>query len=239
MTAGTPDHEPSEPRIAVIVMTYGLRRSLADAVRSAQRQDTPAEIVVVHSGDGDAAAHLREAGINVRVLRSDQRLLPGATRNAGIAATRAPVVSFLADDCIAKPGALRERLKAHDSGARSVASALLCHEPSNPCALAAHLSLYTRRMPRAAPEVALKYGASYARTLFDEAGLFREDIESGEDTEFHQRLHEADKPIWRPEVRTTHRGVDTLGAFFSSQYAANLSARALQAIDGGGYVRAG
>jgi glycosyltransferase involved in cell wall biosynthesis len=199
-------------------MSCGLRESLADAVRSVQRQDVPAELVVIHSGNGDVADYFRRAAINVRVVRSEKRLLPGATRNAGIAATSAPIVSFLADDCVAEPGALRERLKAHDDGARAVASALLCHRPRNPCALAAHLSLYARRMPRAAPAVALRYGASYARALFSEIGLFREDMESGEDTEFHQRLSAADKPIWRPEVRTTHIGADTLGGLLNSQY---------------------
>ncbi len=218
MAVAVPDVGSPEPRIAVIVMSCGLRGSLADAVRSVQRQDIPAEIVVVHSGEGDVCKYLQEAGIDVRVVRSEKRLLPGATRNVGIGATKAPIVSFLADDCVAEPGALRERLAAHDTGARAVASALLCHLPHNPCALAAHLSLYARRMPRAAPAVALRYGASYARTLFDEIGLFLEDMESGEDTEFHQRLSPADEPIWRPEVRTTHIGADTLGNLLQSQY---------------------
>ena len=217
MTAGDPD-ESRAPRIAVVVMSYGLRRSLASAVRSVQNQDEPAEIVVVHSGDGDIDAYFRQSAIDVRIVRSSTRLLPGATRNAGIAATQAPVVAFLADDCRAEPGALRERLKAHDAGARAVASALLCHKPHNPCALAAHLSLYVRRMPRAAPDIALTYGSSYDRALFSEHGLFREDMESGEDTEFNKRLGRAHGPIWRPAVRTVHIGADTLGDYFAGQF---------------------
>ncbi|MCX7356740.1 MAG: glycosyltransferase [Alphaproteobacteria bacterium] len=231
MTIGDTENERQEPRIAVVIMSYGPRASLANAVRSVQNQDAIAEIVVVHSGEGDAATLLRDAQIEVRVIHSDKRLLPGATRNAGIAATRAPIISFLADDCIAELGALRERLKAHDDGARAVSSALLCHQPRNPCALAAHLSLYARRMPRAAPALSLRYGASYARDLFDEIGLFREDMESGEDTEFHQRLSEADQPIWRPEVQTTHLGVDTFGDLLTSQFArGRRMARAWAAI---------
>ncbi|MEZ5955778.1 MAG: glycosyltransferase [Hyphomonadaceae bacterium] len=218
MSAVYPDDNSSAPRIAAVVLSFGPRPTLADAIRSLQAQDVPAEIVVVHSGDGDVRDYLKDAGIQVRVVQSAQRLLPGATRNAGITATQAPIVSFLADDCLAEPGALRERLRAHDAGARAVASALLCHQPRNPCALAAHLSLYARRMPRADPTVALTYGASYARELFDEVGFFREDVESGEDTEFHQRLSEADKPIWRPEVHTTHAGVSTLPTLISSQF---------------------
>lgn len=218
MTAGAATHDRLKPRIAVVVMSFGLRQSLASAVRSIQNQDEPAEIVVVHSGDGDAATYFQNAGIDVRLIHSSTRLLPGATRNAGIAATSAPVVAFLADDCLAEPGWLRERLKAHDAGAHAVASALLCHKPNNPCALAAHLSLYVRRMPRAEPAVALTYGVSYARDLFDKHGLFREDLESGEDTEFNKRLGRAGKPMWRPEVRTVHIGADTLSGYFSSQF---------------------
>ncbi|MBL8548211.1 MAG: glycosyltransferase family 2 protein [Hyphomonadaceae bacterium] len=217
MTAGDPD-ENRAPRIAVVVMSYGLRPSLASAVRSVQDQDEPVEIVVVHSGEGDVADYFRQAAIDVRVAHSSARLLPGATRNAGIAATRAPVIAFLADDCLAEPGWVRERLQAHDAGARAVASALLCHKPNNPCALAAHLSLYVRRMPRAAPDVALTYGVSYAREVFETHGLFREDMESGEDTEFNKRLGRASKPLWCPNVRTVHIGADTLSGYISGQF---------------------
>lgn len=218
MTAEAANRDKHALRIAVVVMSYGLRRSLASAVRSVQDQDEPAEIVVVHSGDGDVLDHFRQSAVDVRVVQSSTRLLPGATRNAGITATQAPVVAFLADDCLAEPGWLRERLKAHDAGPRAVASALLCHKPNNPCALAAHLSLYVRRMPRAAPDVALTYGVSYARDLFDVHGLFREDMESGEDTEFNKRLGSTGKPMWCPTVRTIHIGADTLSSYFMGQF---------------------
>lgn len=203
--------------IAVVVMAYGLRPTLAAAVASIVNQQPAAEVVVVHSGAGDARETLDRAGLDVRVIRSETRLFPGAARNAGIAATRAPIVAFLADDCIAQPGWLQARLAAHQGGAASVASALLCHQPSNLVALAAHLSLYTRRLPGAAPDLALRYGASYVRALFDRYGLFREDMEGGEDTEFHMRLQQAEQPIWRPEVQTVHTGAETMGEFLRTQ----------------------
>jgi glycosyltransferase involved in cell wall biosynthesis len=199
-------------------MSYHGRATLPAAVRSLLAQDVSAEILVVHSGDGDIEAQLATAGLHVRVIRSEQRLFPGGARNLGIASTRAPYVAFLADDCLAEPGWLRERLRAHAEGRSAVASALLCHKPANAVALAAHLSLFVRRMPRVTPDMALAYGASYARTLFDHYGLFRDDLESGEDTEFHARLDPADKPAWRPEVRTVHCGAETFSGFFSSQY---------------------
>lgn len=205
------------PDMAVVVMAYGLRPTLPAAVRSVQSQAPAAEVVVVHSGPGDVAGLLEDAGVSVRLIRSEARLLPGGARNAGIVATTAPWIAFLADDCIAEPGWISRRLAAHREGHGAVASALLCHAPGNPVALAAHLSLFVRRMPHLPGHEVLLYGVSYARALFDRYGLFREDIEGGEDTEFNGRLTGADRPVWRPEVLTTHCGVTHLGPFLAGQ----------------------
>lgn len=207
----------ADKALAVVVLSYGPRRSLGDAVRSLLRQDTPAEIVVIHSGGGDVRGALAFAGDAIRIIETPQRLLPGGARNLGIASTRAPYVAFLADDCVAGEGWVRQRLAAHRAGARAVSSALACHKPADPVALAAHLSLYVRRMPRTEAHVALRYGVSYDRGVFAHYGAFREDLESGEDTEFNQRLAPEDAPVWAPDVVTVHRGADTLGTFFRSQ----------------------
>ncbi len=209
----------AQAAIAVIVLSYGVRATLGDAVRSLQNQDVPAEIVVVHSGAGSVRERLAAEGLAPRVIEVSERLFAGGARNVGIAETTAPVVAFLADDCSAEPGWLQNRVRAHREGHASVASALLCHKPTSPVALAAHLSLFVRRMPRANPGVALKYGASYERALFERYGPFREDMEGGEDTEFHQRLDAADKPVWRPDVRTVHKGATTLSGFLKGQFA--------------------
>lgn len=216
--SGPAANTQTRSEIAVVVISYGERSTLIDAVRSLHRQDVEAEIVVVHSGVGDIEARLANAGLEVPVVASAERLFPGGARNLGIAATSAPYVAFLADDCIAESGWLRERLRLHCEGAPAVASALLCHRPNDPVAMAAHLSLYVRRMPRTHPSVALTYGASYARALFDKYGLFRNDLESGEDTEFHQRLEKADQPLWQPQIRTVHMGEETLASFLFGQY---------------------
>jgi hypothetical protein len=84
-------------------------------------------------------------------------------------------------------------------------------------ALAAHLSLYFRRMPRVNPYAALRYGVSYDRALFDRYGLFDEGLESGEDTQFNQRLAPDETAVWAPDVITAHRGPETLGAFLRTQ----------------------
>lgn len=196
---------PSGKPIAAIVLSVRAAPELVDAVRSLLGQSEKPEIVVVNSGGGDASALLRREGIDVPVIESIPLLHPGAARNRGIAATTAPVVAFLAQDCLAAPGWTASRLAAHRAGRSAVGSALVHDRPGNPVACAAHLFLYFRRLPGTPASEALAYGASYDRVLFDRYGLFREDLRTGEDTEFHARLPLQLRPAWEPSIRTIHR----------------------------------
>ncbi|MDQ7744203.1 glycosyltransferase [Hydrogenophaga pseudoflava] len=214
--------EPTDPNsggdLCTVVLSHKAPATLVDAVRSLLAQQDARDILVVNSGGGGAAAALKQAGIPVRVIEHDARLYPGGARNMGVAATTHRYVAFLACDCLASPGWVSERLAAHKEGHAAVASALLCHRPRHPVALAAHLTLFCRRMPRVAPVLAQCYGASYERRLFEEHGCFRDDIEGGEDTDFHRRLPDDQRPVWRPGVRTIHRGPSSLTGFLVDQY---------------------
>jgi glycosyltransferase involved in cell wall biosynthesis len=199
-------------------MAYQAPTSLVPAVLSILKQVPRPEIVVINSGGGNAQQLLTDAKIDLKVIESPHRLLPGGTRNLGIHATQARYVAFLAADCTAETGWIAERLKVHHQGHSSVASALLCHEPKNSIALAAHLSLFFRRMPRTPANIALAYGGSYDRRLFSTYGFFREDMRGGEDTEFHMRLSADEQPKWSPQIQTVHFGTSSWLQFFSDQF---------------------
>jgi len=212
MTAAAP------PEIAVVVISFGPRATLVDAVRSVLAQDVPQEVVVVHSGPGDPRPALAAAGFDVAVIRSETPLLVGGARNAGIAHTSAPIVAFLADDCTAGAGWSRERIAAHQAGADAVASCLVSHRPTHTTSLAVHMSLFMRRMPGMPEEEALRYGVSYRRSLLERYGGFREDMRIGEDTEFNSRLHAASPILWTPAVVTAHHGHERLLPALVDQY---------------------
>jgi len=219
MTKGTtpPDDEPAEIRLACVVMGLGNPASLVDAVRSLQSQDLPVEIVVVNSGGGHPVERLRAAGIEVKVVHRPDVLYPGAVRNLGIAATTAPFVSFLAADCQAEPGWVRARLERHLAGLPAVSSSVTPARPRNLWSWVSYLNLFALRMPGVPPETALHYGVSYERGLFARFGLFEENLRSGEDSEFNQRL----KGIpfaWTPEVRSAHLHPTTLASLLRDQY---------------------
>lgn len=219
------------PELAVVVIGLRAPAELADAIASLQSQGTALEIVVVNSGGGDAAALLEHRGIAVPVVERADVTFPGAARNLGIVATRARWVAFLESDCRAGPGWAEARLAAHRGGAAAVATALLNSAPRSIIAWASHLSLHVRRLPGTPPALALTYGASYDRALFERYGMFREDLRTGEDTEFHERLPPGDRPFWVPAVRTVHRTPTRLGWLLADQFArGRLSARAWRSL---------
>lgn len=183
-------------------MSLGDEPGLIDAVRSVASSSS-AEILVVNSGGGRPLARLEEAGFRVPVVSVDRRLSPGAARNIGLHETRAPIVAFLAADCVAGEGWIERRLRRHrDSDA--VASAIEPYGRPNLVARAYHMYRFGRRLAETPEESRQLYGVSYRRVLFERYGLFREDVWVGEDTEFNERIGE--RPItWAPEVVTYHR----------------------------------
>lgn len=206
----------TQPELAVVVLSVGAPAELRTAVESLLGQTEALEIVVVNSGGGDASAVLPN-GINV--INIPELLWPGAARNVGINATRAPWVAFLASDLIAAPDWATQRLALHRGGRKSVASAIGNGQRGNLFAWASHAALHVRRMPGIAKRKAHRYGASYARGLFEHYGLFREDLRIGEDTEFHRRMRRRDRPTWAPKVVASHHYPTSLAGMVADQLA--------------------
>ena len=216
--AAVSTHVPEDARLSCVVLDLGGQPSLAAAVRSLASQGRAAEIVVVSSGGGSAPRIVAETGVESTVITSRQRLLPGAARNVGLAASHASHVAFLAGDCVAEAGWVAGRLAAHEAGALAVSSAVTNGAPWNPFAIAAHHLLFPLRLPGTPPAVRLDYGASYARPIFTRYGGFRNDLRIGEDTEFHERFG-AEVPVtFRGDVRAAHRNTTTLGTLLRDQY---------------------
>ncbi len=209
----------AEAQLACAVLSLRNEPGLTAAVESLLAQEEPVEIVVVNSGGCDPTDTLRKAGLPVQVVHREERLYAGGVRNLGIDATQAPYVAFLAADCIAMPGWVTGRLRAHQSGALAVASAMLNACPQNYCAWASYLLEFSQRMPGASSEACVRYGVSYARTLFDRFGRFREDLRGGEDTDFHNRLAYMVAIEWAPDVQTAHRHPTTFYSLLRDQYA--------------------
>jgi hypothetical protein len=189
---------PPAPRLACIVLAHGAARSLCEAIASVLAQDVEAELVVVHSGG--AAPKLPPA---VALVHSSPLLLPGAARNRGVAATTAPLVSFLAADCVALPGWAAGRVREHVAGADAVADVL--EPPQARAPRAAWLLQHRRRAARTPASLRLPLGLSYRRELLEAAGPFDERLRQGEDSELNARLLALGAHVAYPtDVRTSH-----------------------------------
>ncbi|MFO7569013.1 MAG: glycosyltransferase [Smithellaceae bacterium] len=221
-------------QLACVVMSLGNQPTLVQAVKSLLEQKVPAEIVVVNSGGGDPSQTLEAAGIRVHVINHQGRLLPGAARNEGILATSAPFVSFLAADCRAEAGWVEARLQQHIRGrATAVSSAVTNVFPDNLWSRISHILLFSRRMPRVPLDNVLHFGVSYDRRLFDRYGLFREDLRTGEDSEFNDRFTPFMPITWAPDVRCAHCHPTTLAGLFRDQFRrGDRMARTLRQITG-------
>ncbi len=204
--------------IVTVVLCYRAPQDAAGAVRSLLEQSEPTEILVVNSGGGDIAAVLRDAGLDVPCLEYKDRLYVGGARNRGITHSTAPYIAFLAADCRACPGWVERRLAAHRAGVRTVASSVVNSHPGSMVANAAYIGMFMRRLPGLPADLAIRFGVSFDRRLFDEFGLFNETIRTGEDTEFLERLPADLKPEWDGEIRTVHLNETRLFSLLADQF---------------------
>jgi glycosyltransferase involved in cell wall biosynthesis len=111
---GAEDAGGAGPAVSVIVPARNAARTIGDTLAALARQDLPEpyEVVVVDDGsDDETAAIAKRSGGAVRVVRSEGRG-PGPARNAGAAASRAPVLAFTDADCVPTPGWLQAGMAA-------------------------------------------------------------------------------------------------------------------------------
>jgi hypothetical protein len=191
-----------------------------DAVRSLYDPAVRTEVILVNTGYGSIAGTLGPLIEEVVLVECDRLHLPGGARNLGLSQAGAPVIAFLAADCLATPGWLASRLAAHKDAA-AVASAIRPAPGKRDVSVASWASygmLHCRRAPECPEDNVLRYGVSYRREIFARYGAFLEDRRVGEDTEFNKRLVGDDHPVWDPTILTLHRYPTTVVAAVSDAF---------------------
>lgn len=204
---------PTFSDMCVIVISRDSDRRAITAVKSLADQNENAQIVLVNTGTGSLRSELGELLGRTLLLETPHPQYAGGARNIGIRMTRAPIVAFLAADCLATHGWLASRLQDHRQH-RSVASAL--RPAPNESGLislwswACHLAVHHTRMPEVDAKSASFFGLSYDRSLFEEVGLFDESVRVGEDRLLNQKILQIETPHWNPSIVTLHRYPESL-----------------------------
>jgi glycosyltransferase involved in cell wall biosynthesis len=198
----------STPRISVVVCTHNNAEYLKLTLESLERQTLGQgefEVVVVDNASTDATAEVAALHPSMRYLRED-RLGLSVARNAGIRASRAPVVAFIDDDAEAESGwlaALLEGYQAHGDAWAVGGKALPVWGGPVPEWLTEkyHRSLSLidwgeEMRPLAWPERVIGVNCSFRKEVFEEFGLFDECLGrigqallGHEDTEIQERIH--------------------------------------------------
>jgi GT2 family glycosyltransferase len=211
-------------------MGYRDEDTICSAVRSVLEQDHEGatEVLVVTSGGDRSAELVRAFCPGVRVFDSAERLLPGAARNTGVRAATGEFVAFIAADCRAAPAWASSRLAAHGAGYAAVAGAVEPEPPANAPVWASHYLLFPSRLAGGRSEAIAfpddrAHGLSFARSLLERMGPFREDMRIGEDTDMARRLEAEGVPIWlAADAVITHGGPRRVGALIRDQYARGI-----------------
>jgi GT2 family glycosyltransferase len=208
------------PTISVVIPCYRHAEDLARCLNALARQESTAawEVIVVDSAaDPAVAAAATKAG--VRLVQSQERLLPGQARNLGAAHALGELLAFVDSDCVVEPGWLAAAKSALEAGARLAGGPVLHARPLHPIAVSDNL-LQFADFPSNRPDGPARYfaGCSLAirRADFEAVGGFPNvTLPAGEDTSFCRAV----LARWPGGLRFTramrvrHTGRATFGAF--------------------------
>ena len=200
------------PDIAVVIASHDrpLRlRWLLNALEEQTLDRDRWEVVVAHDSADPATPRLLETHpLAAAGLLRHETLLPGsappgANRNAGWRAARAPLVAFTDDDCRPPPTWLAAALDAARRSPDAVVQGATRPDPDELELLRAP----HRHTQHIDPPVAYAQACNilYPRRVLEDLGGFDESLLTGEDTELAARARRAGVPyLGAPEVLTYH-----------------------------------
>lgn len=196
--------------VSAIIPTYNYARFVGRAVDSVLAQTySPVECIVVDDGSTDDTPQvLASYGDRIRAIRQDNRGLSGA-RNAGIAAARGRYIALLDADDAWKPEKLARQVAAIE-GDPDVGAVGCAYEVTDeihaPRAVA--LRPTPPQLPARLRRIALREswveasgsGALVPRRIFDELGVFDEQLRAAEDWDMWLRIAARYRIVNLPEV---------------------------------------
>ena len=196
--------EPAGPRVAVVVPVFNAADMVAGLVDALAAQTvTDAEICFVDDGSTDGTGEalrtlIRGRRIPMRLVLQPRNGGPAAARNAGIAATSAPIIAFTDADCLPDPDWLERGLAAIRDDATGIEGRTLPTETPGAT---------THQMINTSGGLFMTCNMLYRRDALDAAGGFDERFKLAflEDSDVAFAIMEAGGVIpFAPEVLVRH-----------------------------------
>lgn len=203
------------PAASVIIPAYRAISQLDMALRSLEQQSYSGsfEVLVINSGGLPYRFQPNRLNMTVRIFDYEERLWPGAARNAGLQDARGNIIAFMPADACATRSWLAERIVAHEGGADLVGGSILNGRPDNLVARAEYLLEYSALLPdiRVLREQTIPHALSFGSHVFDLLGAYPEQTTTGEDTIFNIRCLDAGfKVAFAPKAGLAHFGSRSL-----------------------------
>lgn len=209
------------PDFSVIIPAYGHCPHLAGLIKEiCAGTRLPREIIVSHSGP-DTPTELETISDKVTVRHSEERLLGGAARNAGVGIARGDWFAFIDADVWPAPDWLERLTEAVQPGVFSV-GAVGVAEPGGYWGMCNWMSEFSSMFPwmsahRGANGASCNMMVSAAD--FKAAGGFPEDHQPGEDTLLFARLQkDGVSMVFTPSAVVRHFNHTGFAAFRGHQY---------------------
>ncbi|WP_407566849.1 glycosyltransferase family 2 protein [Polymorphospora sp. A560] len=209
--------------VAVIVPNFNKEKTLRACLESVFGQSyVPVEVVVVDDRSTDGSREIA-AGFPCRVVELPVNSGPAAARNAGVAASSAPLLFFVDSDTALAPDAVGNavRLLVGSPGVGMVqgiydARPLFDDGPVEAYRVA--FEHFWRKRSVGRDTGALFAATLIPRAVFEETGGFDERLRSGEDDEFGTRLPDRYRLVATDRVLTRHDDVDRLLPLLAEQF---------------------
>jgi glycosyltransferase involved in cell wall biosynthesis len=190
-------------RISVIVPVYNDEKGLAATLDSLMLQTYPKEqieIIVVDNGSTDQSVAVAQTFSGVIVLKENK---PGsyAARNTGILTSSHPTLAFLDAECIAHPDWISEGIKAlkkiQFDGLVGGKVIFTFQKKDNPNLIELYDSITHLKNKEYVEKdnFAVTGNMFTSKAVFDEVGLFDDELKSGGDREWGERVSRANKSV--------------------------------------------
>lgn len=218
------------PFVSIIVPMRNEERYIEACLSSLLAQDYPAghfEVLVADGRSSDRSRALAESyaggdSPQVRLLDNPKRTTASGL-NVGLRAARGEIVVRVDAHAVVEPDFLSQSVTALEaSGADAVGGPIRTVSRG----LIGEAIALAMSSPFGVGDAAFRHSqreqwtdtvpfAAYRRGLFERAGLFAEDIERGEDDEFHYRLREdGGRILLTPAIRSTYYSRSSLPGVF-------------------------
>ncbi|WP_404362249.1 glycosyltransferase [Marinobacter sp.] len=206
----------NEPEISIIIPAFNESKFITQTLTSVANSEFSRErfeIIVVDNGSTDCTLSLAERFADVTAILPDVNV--GAVRNYGVKLSSGQLLIFIDADCVVESTWLRQAHKLAIESRDTIFGGI-CKAPKQANWIERFWLLDSEnRKQRDLTGACIVV----SRNNFDLAGGFNENITSGEDTNFSEKLRSLGKSVEIcPDFYVTHLGnADTLKRFISRQ----------------------